>query len=62
VAAVIKKVVASVAESEVGACFQNAQSGAPIRITLIELGHKQPATPLRTYNSTAFGILNETIK
>jgi hypothetical protein len=26
------------------------------------LGHKQPATPLRTDNATAFGILNETIK
>jgi hypothetical protein len=26
------------------------------------LGHQQPATPLRTDNSTAFGILNETIK
>jgi hypothetical protein len=64
VATVIKNVVASAAESEVGVgvCFQNAQSGAPIRITLIELGHKQPATPLRTDNSTAFGILNETIK
>jgi hypothetical protein len=34
----------------------------PIRITLIELGHKQPATSLRTDNSTAFGIFNETIK
>jgi hypothetical protein len=34
VAFVIKNVVASAAESEVGACFQNAQSGAPIRITL----------------------------
>jgi hypothetical protein len=62
VAAVIKKVVSSAAESEVGACFKNAQNGAPIRITLIELGHKQPATQLQTDNSTAFGILNETIK
>jgi hypothetical protein len=62
VAAVIKNVVASAAESKVGACFQNAQSGAPIRINLIELGHKQPVTPLQTDNSTAFGILNETIK
>jgi hypothetical protein len=26
------------------------------------LGHTQPATPLRTDNSTAFGTLNETIK
>jgi hypothetical protein len=62
VASVIKNVVASAAESEVGACFQNAQSGAPLRVTLTELGHIQPPTPLRTDNSTAFGILNETIK
>jgi hypothetical protein len=61
-ATVIKNVIASAAESEVGACFQNSQSGAPLIVTLIELGHQQPATPLRTYNSTAFGILNETIK
>jgi hypothetical protein len=54
--------VASAAESEVGACFQNAQTAAPLRTTLLELGHKQPATPLRTDNSTAYGILNETIK
>jgi hypothetical protein len=61
-AAVIKNVVASAAESEVGACFHNAQSGAPLRVTLTKLGHTQPPTPLRTDNSTAFGILNETIK
>jgi hypothetical protein len=62
VASVIKNVVASAAESEVGAWFHNAQSGAPLRVTLTELGHIQPPTPLRTDNSTAFGILNETIK
>jgi hypothetical protein len=62
VAAVMKNVVASAAESEVGTCFHNAQSGAPLRVTLTELGHKQPPTPLRTDYSTAFGILNETIK
>jgi hypothetical protein len=54
--------VASPAESEVGACFHNAQSGAPLRVTLTELGHTQPPKPLRTDNSTAFSILNETIK
>jgi hypothetical protein len=59
---VIKHEVASAAESEVGACFQNAQTAAPLRITLIELGHKQAATPLRTDNSTAYGILNKKIK
>jgi hypothetical protein len=54
VASVIKNVVASAAESEVGACFHNAQSGAPLRVTLTELGHRQPPMPLRTDNSTAF--------
>jgi hypothetical protein len=62
VTSVITNVVASAAESEVGACFHNAQSGAPARVTLTELGHTQPPTPLRKDNSTAFGILNETIK
>jgi hypothetical protein len=35
---------------------------SPLRTTLLELVHKQPATPLRKDNSTAYGILNETIK
>jgi hypothetical protein len=61
VASIIKNVVASAAESEVGACFHSAQSGAPLRVTLTELGHTQPPTPLRTDNSTAFSILNKTI-
>jgi hypothetical protein len=62
VASVIKHVVASAAESEVGACFQTAQTAAPLRVTLLELGQEQSATPLRTDNSTAYGILNEIIK
>jgi hypothetical protein len=62
VASVIKNVIASAAESEVGACFHNAQSSATLQVTLTQLGHPQPPTPLRKDNSTAFGILNETIK
>jgi hypothetical protein len=62
VTAVIKNVVASAADSEVGACFDNAQSGAPLRVTLAELGHTQPPMPLRTDNSNAYGIVNEKIK
>jgi hypothetical protein len=58
VAAVIKNVVASADKSEVGACFHNAQSGAPLRATLTELGHTQPPMPLRTDNYIACGILN----
>jgi hypothetical protein len=55
-------VVASAVESEVGACFHNAKIGAQLRVTLTEVGHFQSPTPLRTENSTTFGILNETIK
>jgi hypothetical protein len=55
----IKNVVSSAAESEVGACFHNAQSGAPLRVTLTELVHTQPPTPLRTDNSTAYGIMKK---
>jgi hypothetical protein len=61
-ASVIKNVVPSAEESEVGACFHNAQSGAPRRVTLTESGHTQPLTPIRTDKLTAFGILNKTIK
>jgi hypothetical protein len=48
VASGIKNVVASAAESEVGACFHNAQIGAPLRATLTKLGHTQSPTPMRT--------------
>jgi hypothetical protein len=56
VASVIKNLIASATESEVGACFHNAKSGAPLRVTLTELGHTQPPTSLRADNSTVFGI------
>jgi hypothetical protein len=58
VAAIIKNVVASAAVSEVGACFHNAQSESPLRVTLTELGHTQPQrlceriTPLHTASLT----------
>jgi hypothetical protein len=33
-----------------------------LRVTLSKMGHTQPRTPLRTDSSTAYGIVNETIK
>ena len=61
-AKVIKNVMSSAAESEVGGLYMNAREDVPIRTTLIEMGHPQPATPLTTDNNTAEGILNGTIK
>ena len=59
---IIKTVMASAAEAELGALFLNAQAICPFRTALEELGHPQPATPLQTDNSTASGIANDTIK
>ena len=61
-AKIIKNVMASAAEAEVGALYMNAQEALAIRQCLIELGHPQPPTPMKTDNSTAQGILNGTIK
>ena len=61
-AKILKMVVASAAEAEIAALFMNAQDLVPLRVTCEELGHPQPATPIRTDNSTANGIVNGTIK
>jgi hypothetical protein len=39
---VLKHVMSSAAEAEIGAVFINAKEGAVLRTTLEELGHKQP--------------------
>jgi len=59
---IMKQVVASTAEAELGALFLNAQAICPFHIALEELRHLQPATPLQTNNSMASGITNDTVK
>ena len=61
-AKIIKAVMGSAAEAEVGGLYMNALELSPMRTTLEELDHPQPPTPLRTDNSTADGIMNKTIK
>ena len=62
VASILKHVMGSAAEAEVGGCYVNAREALPIRELLKELGHPQPPTPIQTDNSTASGILNDTVK
>jgi hypothetical protein len=59
---VLKQVMSSAAEAEIGAVFINAKEGPVLRTTLEELGHKQPPTPIETDNTTATGYSNGTIK
>lgn len=62
VCTVIKNVVGSAAEAEFAALYYNGQEAAVLRTTLEEMGHTQPPTPMKTDNSTASGIVNNTIK
>jgi hypothetical protein len=59
---VLKNVMSSAAEAEIGAVFINAKEGSVLRTTLEELGHKQPPTPMEMDNITATGYSNGTIK
>jgi hypothetical protein len=58
----IRNVMASAAESETGGVFGNAQEAIACRISLLALGHPQPATPLKTDNSTAHSFVHANIK
>jgi len=59
---ILKFVAASAAEAELGALFLNAKEAKVMRLTLEELGHPQPPTPIHIDNSTTVGIVNNTVK
>lgn len=59
---IIKLVMASAAEAEIGASFVAAQESIPIVTSLEELGHKQPPTLIQVDNTTAVGFANREIK
>eukprot|EP00804_Cyclotella_cryptica_P020493 CCRYP_019412-RA/>CCRYP_019412-RA protein AED:0.05 eAED:-0.04 QI:0/0/0/1/0/0.5/2/0/1372 len=59
---ILKFVVASAAEAELGGLFLNCKEGKIQRLILEELGHTQPPTPIHCDNATATGIANDTVK
>ena len=59
---IMRFVVASAVEAELGALYHNCQTGIIFRLTLAEMGHPQPQTPVHCNNATAVGIANNTIK
>jgi hypothetical protein len=62
IAQIIKAVMSSAAEAELGALFINAKEAVCIRNILTEMGHQQPRTPIQTDNSTAEGVINNKIQ
>ena len=59
---IMKVVLSSAAEAELGALFHNGKEAAWLRTTLHDIKHPQPPTPIQTDNSCAAGIANDTVK
>ena len=58
---VVRNLMSSAAEAECGALFNNAKQAVPLHISLEEMGHPQPPTPIQVDNSTAAGFANHQI-
>ncbi len=59
---ILRFLVASAAEAELGALFLNCKEGIIFRLTLKELGHPQLHTTVHCDNAATVGIVNNTIK
>ena len=59
---IIKAVISSAAETELGALYINTREAVPMRLILQELGHPQPKTSMQTDNTTALGVVTNTVQ
>ena len=59
---IMRFVVASAAEAELGALYHNCQTAIVFRDILQDMGHPQTKTPVHCDNATAVGIANNTVK
>ena len=58
---IIKAVMSSAAEAELGALYINCREAVPAQHVLEFMGHKQPPTPMQTDNTTALGVVNKNV-
>jgi hypothetical protein len=59
---IIKHVMSSASETKLAALYYGCKQAAPIRVTLKEMGHPQPApTPVTTNNITDWGLTMSTM-
>ena len=61
IAKIIRNVMTSAADAEIGALFVNNRQAIPACRLLKEMGHKQPATPTQTDNTTALGFVTKNL-
>ena len=62
IAQILKNVMSSAADAEIGALFVNSRLEIPARTMLIEMGHPQPPTPMQTDNTTALGFVTKNLQ
>jgi hypothetical protein len=62
IAQIIRNVMSSAAEAEIGAMYINARETVPMRRTLEEMGHPQPRTPLQTDNIAAHSVVTDNVQ
>ena len=62
VAQIIKNVMSSAGEVEICALFINSRQAIPARVTVKELGHMQPPTPIQTDTTTALGFVSKSLQ
>ena len=62
VAQIIKTVMSSAAEAELGALYLNCREAIPARHLFEAMGHRQPPTPMQTDNSTVLGVVTNKIQ
>ena len=60
-AKIIKAVMSSAAEAELGALFINCKEAIPARQSLEEMGNKQPPTPMQKENTTSHDVVTNKI-
>ncbi len=59
---IIHTAMYSAAKAKIGALYINAREAVPMQMTLEEMGHKQPKTPIHTDNSTGFRVITKNIQ
>ena len=52
----------SAAEAEIGEMYINARESVPQIMTLSEMGHMQPRTPMQTDNSAAHAVVTNNVQ
>ncbi len=61
ISSIIKHVMSSAMEAELGTLFLSSKTSVPASKTLEGLGHLQPRTPVQMDNKTAEGLINNKV-